>query len=299
MTSPARKLVIGCGYLGIRVARRWLAAGDEVSALTRTAARAAELERQGLRPLVGDVVDARRLPQFAAFDTVLFAVGFDRSDSATIDEVYAGGVRNVLATLPAEIGRLIYVSTTGVYGDARGDEVDELTPPDPQRPGGIASLAAERAIADHPLGGRAAVLRLAGIYGPGRIPYLASLQAGEPIPAPSAGWLNLIHVDDGATAVLAAERWLEVAGRGPHTFCVSDGSPVVRGDYYAEAARLLGAVKPRFADPAPDSPALARAGADRRISNRKMLASLGVKLAYPDYRAGLAAIMGSVENQSR
>jgi nucleoside-diphosphate-sugar epimerase len=135
-------------------------------------------------------------------------------------------------------------------------------------------------------------LRLAGIYGPGRVPYLDKLKNGEPIAAPAIGWLNLIHVDDAATVVLAAERWLDQApGDGPHLFCVSDGHPVVRGNYYREAARLIGATPPRFVAPDPASPAAVRAGVDRRVSNAKMLHQFDMQLAYPSYRKGLAAIL--------
>jgi nucleoside-diphosphate-sugar epimerase len=136
------------------------------------------------------------------------------------------------------------------------------------------------------------VLRLAGLYGPGRIPYVGKIQSGEPIAAPSAGWLNLIHVDDAAMVVLAAARWLGHApGEGPHLFSVSDARPVVRGNYYREAARLLGAPPPRFVDPDPTSPAALRAAADRRVSNDKLLREFGVRLSYPSYREGLAAIL--------
>ena len=110
----------------------------------------------------------------------------------------------MLAALPSDTGRFIYISTTGVYGTAGGEWVDEETPPDPQRDGGRASLAAEQVLAAHPLGARSIILRLAGIYGPGRVPFLDKLRAGEPIPAPSAGYLNLIHVDDAAAVVVAA-----------------------------------------------------------------------------------------------
>ena len=103
---------------------------------------------------------------------VLFAVGFDRAAGGSIDEVYAGGVQNVLAALPSDVGRVIYISTTGVYGNAGGEWVDEDTPPDPQRDGGRASLAAEQVLAASPFASRGVVLRLAGIYGPGRIPFL-------------------------------------------------------------------------------------------------------------------------------
>ena len=151
-------------------------------------------------------------------------------------------MRNVLAALPSATGRFIYISTTGVYGDAGGDWIDEETPPDPQRDGGRASLAAEQVLAEHPLGKNSVILRLAGIYGPGRIPFRSLLRAGEPIPAASEGFLNLIHVVDAAAVVLAAaDARLECSDDRPRVFCVSDGQPVERGEYYREVARQIGA----------------------------------------------------------
>jgi nucleoside-diphosphate-sugar epimerase len=245
---------------------------------------------------VADVAQPATLEGLPTADTVLFAVGFDRSTGGSINNVYAGGVRNVLAALPLDAGRFIYISSTGVYGSAGGDWVDEETPPDPQRDGGRASLAAERELAANPLGERGIILRLAGIYGPSRIPFLDKLQAGEPIPAPSTGYLNLIHVDDAAAIVVAATQrdW----GVAPATrdrsrvLCVSDGNPVQRAAYYAEVARLIGAPPPYFVTPEQNSPRAARAEADRRVRNDRMLTELGVRLAYPDYRAGLANILG-------
>src|SRR5690606_18544469 len=139
-------------------------------------------------------------------------------------------------SLPTSVDRAIYISTTGVYGSAGGAWVDEQTPPNPHREGGKASFAAEQVLAAHPLARRSAILRLAGIYGPGRIPYLEQLRAAEPLPVPTEGWLNLIHVDDAAQIVIAVDAWLTARQKddGPHVFCVSDGVPVARSDYYAE-----------------------------------------------------------------
>jgi len=178
-----------------------------------------------------------------------------------------------------------------VYGPAGGGWVDEETPPDPQRDGGRASLAAERALAESPLGTRSVILRLAGIYGPGRIPFLDHLRAGEPIPAPTKGYLNLIHVDDAAAVVLAAE---EVAvSDGPRVYCVTDGHPVERGDYYREVARRIGAAPPTFVEPDLNSPRALRAASNRQVKNTRMLAELNANLAYPNYQAGLAAILAA------
>lgn len=289
------KLIFGCGYLGERVAERWKRAGHEVTVVTRSAERAEQFRRDGYAAIVADVTRPESLHGLPTTETVLFAVGFDRTsqtDGPTIEKVYTGGVRNVLAALPVDVARFIYISTTGVYGPASGEWVDETTPPDPQRDGGRASLAAEQVLAAHPLGAHGLILRLAGIYGPGRIPYLDKLRAGEPIPAPVAGYLNLIHVDDAVEAVVEADRF-ESLNHGPRVFCVSDGSPVERGEYYSEVARQIGAPPPRFVKPEPNSPRALRAESNRRVSNDRMLAELRVTLNYPDYRAGLAAILSS------
>jgi len=301
--SPTR-IIFGCGYLGLRTARLWRDSGHPVIAATRSASRLAEFSGEVIGGFQADVTRPETLDDLRAFNALnrvagvkleaaLYAVGFDRSAGVDIHTLYAGGLKNVLAALPATVNRVIYISTTGVYGSAEGGWVDEQTLPDPKRDGGKASLAAEQVLAAHALGRRSAILRLAGIYGPGRVPHIEQLRAGEPIAAPSTGWLNLIHVDDAAASVVAVDQWLahRAEADGPHVFCVSDGAPVVRGDYYGEVARLLGAPAPQFVSPPADSPAAARAAADRRVRSDKLMHTIGVQLTYPSYREGLAAIL--------
>lgn len=288
------KLLFGHGYLGSRVAARWRDAGDDVAVVTRSAKKATKLAALGLKPIVADVTQAATLGDLPVAETAVFAIGFDRRGGQAIHDVYAGGMRNVLAALPAGTGRFIYISTTGVYGGANGDCVDEQTPPRPERPGGAAALAAEQALSEHPLGENGVILRLAGIYGPGRIPFLDALRQGEPIAAPQEGFLNLIHVDDATACVLAAER---TDARG--VFCVSDGQPVVRGEFYRQVARTLGAGEPQFVAADADSPRAARAASDKRVTNNRMLRQLRVGLRYPSYRDGLAAILGEAGDASR
>lgn len=301
------KLVFGCGYLGRRIARLWREAGHEVAVVTRSAGRAAELASEGYRAIVADVTDAASLSGLPAAETVLYAVGFDRAAGKSIAEVYAGGLRNALAAVgdvgravspsgvaqgransPSYGPRVLYISSTGVYGQTDGDWVDETTPCEPTREGGRASLAAENLLRAHPLGGRSVVLRLAGIYGPDRIPRAADLLAGKPIDAPADGYLNLIHVEDAARIVVAAA---ELDANEPKLYCVSDGHPPLRREYYEELAQLLHAPPPTFIPPDEHSHARQRAGSDKRVSNRRMQEDLRVELRYPSYREGLAAIV--------
>ncbi|MCE9604625.1 MAG: SDR family oxidoreductase [Planctomycetia bacterium] len=286
------KLLFGHGYLGSRVARLWREAGSPVTVVTRSEEKARELRNDGYGAIVADVGDPRSLAHLPPAETVLFTVGYDRksSQTASIHDVYAGGVGNVLAAL-ASTGssapaKFIYISSTGVYGDAEGDWVDERTECRPVREGGKACLAAEQAIAAHPLGANAVVLRLAGIYGPGRIPRREPLLRGEPIDAPADGYLNLIHVDDAARVAVAVEQ-----ARTPATYCVADGRPGLRREYYGELARLLNAPEPKFAAPCLDSPAALRAASDKRISNAKLLREIDCELRFPSFREGLAAIV--------
>lgn len=292
------KLVFGCGYLGLRVARRWLAAGHAVYPITRRHERADIWRREGLQAIVADVTQRETLQALPAADTVLYAVGHEAGPiQIGLNQIgpHLSGLRNVLDALPA-FRRFIYISSTGVYGDWQGDWVDEETPCQPSRASGQACLEAERMIAASETARQAVVLRLAGLYGPGRIPRQDVLLAGEPLAAPRQGFLNLIHVDDAVEAVLAAEK---VQRDLPRVYLISDGSPVVRGDYYAELARLIGASPPRFEESSRDTPAAARAAADKRISNARMRAELDFSLRFPSYREGLRAIVTQADRDER
>ena len=292
------RLICGYGYLGARVARLWQAEGEQVWVITRSPAKAAKLVSMGFSAVVGDITDKRDewvglLP--GNIESVLFCVGYDRQSVRPMEEVYAGGLRNVLNATSGQTCRWIYISSTGVYGTTAGTWVDEETPPQPAREGGKAALAAEQELTAHPQGQRSIILRLAGIYGPGRIPRRDDLLAGRPIGAPAEGWLNLIHVEDAARMVLLADR----KARAPNLYVVSDGAPVVRADYYRELARLLGACPPTFVAPDPGSPAALRAASDKRVRTDKLQRELSPQFLYPSYKEGLAAIVASEGKESQ
>jgi nucleoside-diphosphate-sugar epimerase len=281
------KLIFGCGYLGLRTAKRWQQEDETVYGVTRSAARAKEFSQMGLRPLIADISRPETLANLPDAETVLFSVGFDRQAERSIFDIYVSGLGHVLDALSGSVRRVIYISSSGVFGQTDGDWVTEGSPCRPTREGGIACLAAEDLLRAHPLGQRAIILRLAGLYGPGRIPRRDDLVQGRPIAAPSDGYLNLIHVDDAAAIVVAAEKH----ANPPATYLVSDGSPVLRREYYAELARLVGAPPPRYEAAPSDSPAARRATSDKRISNARLRSEIPFTLAYPSYREGLAAIV--------
>ncbi len=273
-SDPRPVLIFGCGYLGLRAARVWVAAGRRVVALTR-GKRAGELSHAGIEPIVGDICDPGTLPHFPAASTVLYAVGLDRTAGRSMREVYTDGLRNVLARLPTPT-RLLHVSSTSVYGQTDGAPVTETSPTEPTEESGKVVLEAENLVRSAMPD--AIVLRFAGIYGPGRVLRRQALLAGEPLVGDAEKWLNLIHVEDGVRALLAAET----RGRPGETYLVSDGTPVTRRDFYTHAANLIGAPPAAFDHrPASGEP-------NRQIDSRKLREECGFSPMFPTFREGLA-----------
>lgn len=271
-----RILIVGCGYLGHRVARRWRALGHTVHATTRSEARAATFRQAGLEPVLCDVLAPVELERLPPLDLVLYAVGLDRTAGVPMRTVYVDGLRAVLAALPA-VGRLVYISSTSVYGQTQGEEVDETAATVPQEESGRIVLEAEGVlVASHR---PAIILRFAGIYGPGRLLRRQAIETGEPIAGDPETWLNLIHVEDGATAVVAA------ADRGHlgAIYNIVDDQPVRRRDFYGRLAGFLGAPPPRFVSPATPE------HQNRRIRNDRMHEELQVTLRFPGNVEGLTA----------
>ncbi|HMC67348.1 MAG TPA: SDR family oxidoreductase [Gemmataceae bacterium] len=276
------KLIIGCGYLGRRIASRWCREGHHVFATTRTGQHANELRQLGLEPVICDVLNPDTLATLPAVQTVVHCVGLDRRSGQTMRAVYVQGLANVLARLPTT-NRFLYISSTSVYGQRAGELVDETAVTEPSEESGRIVLEAEELARKQWPG--AIILRFAGIYGPGRLLRQEAVQAGEPIVAEPERWLNLIHVDDGATAVLAAESRSQPGA----IYNVSDDHPIPRREFYAALASILGAPAPRFAPPDPCGPLPPHERANRRISNELMRRELGVNLQYPSFREGLRA----------
>jgi nucleoside-diphosphate-sugar epimerase len=283
-SGPAR-LVVGTGALGARVAGLWRAAGDRVLGTTRRPARAAELAAAGIEPVVADVAGAapwwHGLPPLA---TVFWAVGFDRSSGGTHRDVHVTGLGRLLDGLAAAARdrgaappRVIFSSSTGVWGDEAGGVVDESTPPRPAREAGRTLVEAEDLLRSHPLGPGVA-LRFAGLYGPGRLPRLDDLRAGRPLAADPDSWLNLLHLDDAARVVCAV-----AAAAAPRPlYVVADGRPVRRRDWYGHLATLVGAPPPTW-----DTTAPRERGADKRVDPALLFRDLGFKPEHPDALAAL------------
>ena len=272
-------LVVGCGYLGRRIASAWCDSGRRVAALTRN--RGAELADAGFEPVVGDVLDPASLARLPEVGPVLYAVGFDRSAGRSMREIYVEGLANALRAIRSP-GPFIFVSSTGVYGQTDGEWVTEESPTEPLEASGKVVLEAERRLRE--LRPDAIILRFAGIYGPGRVLRQQALRNGEPFVGDAEKWLNLIYVEDGVQAVLAAEQ----RGTPGEVYLIADDEPVRRRDFYTLSAELLGAPPAKF-ETAP-TPVVE---ANRRVSNAKAKRELGFAPQYMSYREGLRASVHS------
>ncbi|MBI1313955.1 NAD-dependent epimerase/dehydratase family protein [bacterium] len=290
-----RRLIVGCGYLGRRVAKRWLDGGDTVLAVTRSEEHAATLRELGIEPLIGDVTQPESLVALPECDTVLHAVGFDRSATASKREVYVDGFRNVLDQMASRCDRFLHISSTSVYGQENGELVDEDSPCEPQHESGQICLEAERLVCERTVSGElsaATILRLAGIYGPQRLlTRVEAIRQKQPLPGNPDAWLNLIHVDDAAEIVLAAARVPKTASIlrtaspvSPALFLVSDDLPIQRRTYYETLARLLGVDEVRFDA---NAPARHTRGLGKRCTNLRLREQLNVALRYPTIVDGL------------
>ncbi len=284
------RIVVGCGYLGERVARLWVAGGDRVIGTTRSPARAERLSSFGIEPAILDVTAAdagwEELFRSAGDPTTVFwSVAFDRSCGATYHDVHVAGLRRMLDALANRRSdpppRILFASSTGVWGDEQGGIVNEATPPAPSREAGHVLAEAEQVLASHPAGPGTS-LRFAGLYGPGRLPRLTDLRAGHPIAADPDSWLNLVHIDDAASIVVAVAH----AASPRSLYVVSDGRPVLRRDWYATLAERAGAPPPSWDTSAPPS-----RGGDKRVDPSLVLADLAISLAHPDALEALPELL--------
>ena len=278
-------MIFGCGYLGRRVARLAIRDGNKVWATTRQREKQRELASEGIQPIVADWTDRRTLTDLPAVKHVVICVSYDRRSSHNRYESQVGGLRNLLHAISPET-KICYISTTGVYHQQGGCWVDEASPTRPIRDGGRAHLMAESLLNRMRPNSPWTILRLSGIYGPGRIPRAADVIAGRPIASPQHGFLNLIHVDDAAEAVCSTLR-----KPTQRLYVVSDDQPVVRSQFYEEIASQTGSTRPQFVTPGSGSPVMMRSESNKRVWNRRMKRDLVSKLQFPTYRQGLNDIL--------
>jgi len=284
--TAIRLFVFGLGYTGLAFARSMRDAAAGIGGTVRSPDKAAELRAEGIEAMA---FDGKRpgvgvAAALAAATHILVTI----SQGEGGDPVLALHGDDIMAA--RDLAWFGYLSTVGVYGDHGGAWIDEETPPDPRVARTAARIAVEKAWTE--FGRRrdmpAGIFRLAGIYGPGRNPFVKLAEGSAHRIVKPGQVFNRIHVADIAATLRAA-----IARPAARLYNVADDEPAPPQDVVTYAAGLMGIAPPPevpFAEA--DLSPMARSfyEGNRRIANRRIRGELGVTLAYPTYRDGLAAL---------
>jgi nucleoside-diphosphate-sugar epimerase len=276
-----RVLVAGAGWLGSAVARALVARGDQAIALRRDPARAAVLAAPGVTPCALDLSApgaSERLPPFDAA-VACQSAGADSPDAYR--SAYVEANRALLrAAARHGAGKLVYTGSTGVFGQRDGSLVTEATPPAPSSSTAEVLVEAERLVRGAAPGVPACLVRLSGLYGPGRSGVLDRVRAGRLALGPDDdAFMNWCHLDDAVAFVLAAlDR-----GQPGAAYHGSDAAPPRRREVVGWISERLGIAPSRSEVPV--------GGPSRRIDSSWTRGVLGVTLRYPSFREGLAGLI--------
>lgn len=294
-----RVLIVGCGYVGLPLGETLARRGHEVFGLRRSAEADAQLRAAGITPLHADVTrpeTLRALP--GGFGWVVNCAATRGGDVEDYERLYLRGNLNLiewLATSPPE--KFVFTSSTGVYGQDDGSLVTEESPAEPSAPTARVLVVAERVLLAAAREGRlpAVILRVAGIYGPGRGYWLREFLSGRArLEGDGSRVFNMIHRDDLITAIVAAfER-----GRPGEVYNVVDDEPVRQREFFEWLAARTGLPMPSEATPQTRS-VFPRAPTNKRVSNRKLTQELSVTLKYPTFREGCAAELQRLHSENR
>lgn len=286
-------LIVGCGYLGRRVARREREHGNPVVALVRSAESAAALTLPGVEVRRVDLDDASTLAGLPTQAVILYYFAPPPSSGRSDPRI-----SRFLSAIGADAmpARIVLVSTSGVYGDCHGEWVDESRPARPDADRAHRRFDAETRLR-HWAGEHAVpfvILRVPGIYGPGRLPVERLTRRQPVLREAESPWSNRVHVDDLARACLAAARH----GASGAVYNVSDGHPSTMTDYFNKVADAMGLPHPPQITMAEARAQLSEGmqsylAESKRLDNRRMREELGVEPQYPDLAQGLAACVAA------
>ena len=291
---PESVMIFGCGYVGTALAEALTTLGLRVGALTRNAERAAALRKSGLAEVIEADLDGtdwqRKLS--GRYDAVVNCVSSAGGGIDGYRKSYVEGQKRIIEWAETQkLRSYVYTSSTSVYPQDGGVEVDEGADTSEAGSAGQVLLESERLIESNADRFDSwAVLRLAGIYGPGRHFLLNQLKDGDGvIPGRGDYHMNMIHRDDIVTAMLATLR----SGSPSGIYNICDDQPTTKEAVLLYLAQQLDLPLPRF-DPEDVSPRLKRRGGrmpDRLILNQKAKAELGWQPRYPTYREGYATLL--------
>ena len=272
---------IGCGDIATRAALKLQNSGTAVLGVRRQISNLPA----DLPATAADVLNPSSLEFLRNSDanTLVYSLAADSFNEESYLNAYVTGLNNTIQACDfGQIKRLIFISSTAVYHQNDGSQVDELSPTAPQRFNGKVMLEAEKlALAT----GVGTALRLSGIYGPGRLRLVDRVRNGHCSDERSATWSNRIHVEDcaGVIAHLVNQDTL------PEVVLGSDSLPATSVDVESFIAEQLG-VEKQYAEPNSKRPK--RIAGSKRCDNR-MLLGTGYQFTHPDYRSGYKALIAN------
>lgn len=288
-----RVFIAGCGYIGERVARLARAAGAQVTCLVRSAERKALLEKENFETVACALDDPAAIPALEVAGSLIFY--YVPPPGGGFSDPRARNFCGALASAPLPPAMIVYISATSVYSVADGSLVTEQTPAVPSSAMGKRRLDAENCFREYAgaAGVPLVILRVSGIYGPGRLP-LMQIRQGQPLLAEGeSGPSNRIHADDLARICLAAAE----KGVDGEIFNISDGQPSSMTSYFNACADALG--EPRQPQVSREEARTAMTplmfsyvSETRVIDPALMFRRLGITLTYPTLKDGLQASLG-------
>ncbi len=285
-----RLLIVGCGYLGTRLAQiAREKPGTVVAGAARNPTTRQEWQSRGYEVFEADVSDIDSLHSVVPFAPthVVYCVAGGRAGGAGLyRKLYFEGLKHVLAVLEQfapVMAHVFFTSSTSVYEEKNGEWVDEESPANPDSPTAAVLREAEIMLLQQ-RHVHTTVLRVAGIYGPGRgVLVQRAREVGKaPVEDDPRRWLNFIHVDDIALSILSLA---ETALSRGQIYNLCDDEPIRLGDYYSWIRRQAGLTTVQFA-PGAAKPL------NKRISNLKLKNTTGFRCRYPSIREGLAGAVG-------
>lgn len=279
----ANVLIAGCGYVGTALGNQLVAHGHTVWGLRR---RPVTLP-PSIRPFAADLTSPKTLQTLPpALDVVFYTAAADTQDDAAYRAVYVEGLRNLLDALLFQRQhprRVLFTSSTGVHAQSCGEWVDETSPAEPADCAGIRLLEGERLLLEGPF--PATVLRLGGIYGPGRAGPIDRVRLGDVVGDDgSPVYFNRIHRDDCAGAL----HHLMTLSQPDHLYLGVDHEPAEQGTVVGWLAEQLDVLLPRQGESS--GLRTPRHNTNKRCRNARLVAS-GYVFRYPTFREGYAALL--------
>ena len=279
-------LIVGCGYVGLPLGAELVRLGHEVFGLRRNASAGPDLKSAGIQPLFADVTVPETLAGLPRdFDWVVHCVAAG-GDAANYRQTYLEGTRHLIEWL-APPKKFVYTGSTSVYGQTDGSAVKESSPAEPQAETAKVLVETEKLLLESFRTSKfpAVILRLAGIYGPGRGHWFKQFLKNEArVEGDGSRFANMIHREDVVGCILAALK----AGRPGEVYNAVDDEPVSLKNFFEWLGATVGKYPPPSVPENPDENRR-RGVTNKRVSNRKLKMELGYQFVYPNFRKGYTA----------